>query len=466
MVNGGKAEAIFLGNYTIHGGTANIITAKIREVMEEWGMPMNKIIGLGSDGASVKTGIRSGVGVRLKTSDCPCLVHVRCIAHRVALASQDAAKLSKCISDYRTTVNDVYKLYLYSATRYDRLKELSKVLDDTEFSSVKQPCTVRWLSLIRAVTSTRLNWSALVIEIEEEAAQRKNTVAVNLAKKLKTFSFVATTYMLSDVLPYMEKLVTVFLKDNLNLAMKQPMVESTIGCLQTLLNETGKYEIHLNENVVDGEFCGVKLMYADPRPVIGSDDNDVTAHLPVLDPDHCKRDFQQFRRAAAGLSTVTFANTCQVLINEYADIFPDLSQLATTAITILVSSVPAERGFSVQNRIHTASRIRLSQRRLNNLMILNMHAVDDEMNYARARGIFHTKKEKIVTACTLHRTKKKVLKELKPGAGKLPERMRKHRKRKKEEIEDEVPNPSPSPKKKLPVLARFRCERGKLRGIR
>ncbi|KAK6174632.1 hypothetical protein SNE40_017871 [Patella caerulea] len=70
--NTAKTETIFLGNYSVHSGTAECIVDKIKEVSIEWGIPLNKVIGLGSDGASVMTGIRNGVGVKLLT-DTPVL---------------------------------------------------------------------------------------------------------------------------------------------------------------------------------------------------------------------------------------------------------------------------------------------------------------------------------------------------------------------------------------------------------
>ncbi|KAK6175816.1 hypothetical protein SNE40_014204 [Patella caerulea] len=133
-----KTRTVFLGNHSVHSGMAECIVDKIKEVFKEWGIPLNKVIGLGSDGASVMTGIRNGVGVKLLTeTETPFSIHVHCIAHRVAFASQDAANLPKKIADYRKTLNEVYKLYEYSATQYNPLRDLSKELSNTEFLTVK-----------------------------------------------------------------------------------------------------------------------------------------------------------------------------------------------------------------------------------------------------------------------------------------------------------------------------------------
>ncbi|XP_046572000.1 E3 SUMO-protein ligase KIAA1586-like [Haliotis rubra] len=264
IVNYGKADTVFLGNHTVHDGTASTITDKIKEVFREWNIPINKVVGLGSDGASVMTGRKSGVGVRL-TDECPFLVHVHCIAHRVSLASHDAAKMSKVVTDFTKTLNEIYKLYHYSAVRYERLRDLSQVLSDTEFSSLKQPCSVRWLSLGRAVKSTKDNLPALCMEIEEEATARQNPVATGLQRKMKTFSFVALCYMLTDVLHIMDKLITVFQRDELNLGCIHPVVNASIESLSELLTSSGPSEQYFLDNVSDGVFRSIKLTHDDPR---------------------------------------------------------------------------------------------------------------------------------------------------------------------------------------------------------
>ncbi|XP_046567332.1 zinc finger protein 862-like [Haliotis rubra] len=454
IINYGKADTVFLGNHTVHDGTASTITDKIKEVFREWNIPINKVVGLGSDGASVMTGHKSGVGVRL-TDECPFLVHVHCIAHRVSLASHDAAKMSKVITDFTKTVNEIYKLYQYSAVRYERLRDLSQVLSDTEFSSLKQPCSVRWLSLGRAVKSTKDNLPALCMEIEEEATARQNAVATGLQKKMKTFSFVALCYMLTDVLHIMDKLITVFQRDELNLGCIHPVVNGSIESLSELLTSPGPSEQYFLDNISDGVFRSIKLTHDDPRSrtafqntrsgfitdlcdalrkrfpedslsVIvsldkilnpskypssrndigqyGSDSlevvlayftsDDVTVNnLIGIDTDRARRDFSQFKRTLANLGTKTLTNTCRLLVNDYQVLFPDFAVMATIALTIPVSSVPAERGFSLQNRIHTASRNRLSRERLDNLMLLNMHADDNVV--PRAVQIFRQKKRKV-----------------------------------------------------------------------
>ena len=87
----GKAHTVFCGNYTVAAGDAETVYKKVKEVLEEKKINLVKVIGLGSDGASVLCGKRSGVGVRLQ-QDCPDLIHEHCAAHRVALVASNAAR--------------------------------------------------------------------------------------------------------------------------------------------------------------------------------------------------------------------------------------------------------------------------------------------------------------------------------------------------------------------------------------
>ncbi|KAI4813334.1 hypothetical protein KUCAC02_024666, partial [Chaenocephalus aceratus] len=66
------------------------IYEKVVEVLRGRGIELSKVMGLGSDGASVMTGKHAGVGALLKRVN-PFLIQVHCVAHRAALAAVDAA---------------------------------------------------------------------------------------------------------------------------------------------------------------------------------------------------------------------------------------------------------------------------------------------------------------------------------------------------------------------------------------
>ena len=75
--------------YTVPAGDAETVYDKVKEVLREEGIDARRVVGLGSDGANVIFGRNNGVGVRM-AAESPHLVHVHCIAHRVALVASNA----------------------------------------------------------------------------------------------------------------------------------------------------------------------------------------------------------------------------------------------------------------------------------------------------------------------------------------------------------------------------------------
>eukprot|EP00745_Piridium_sociabile_P032989 TRINITY_DN56445_c2_g1_i1.p1 TRINITY_DN56445_c2_g1~~TRINITY_DN56445_c2_g1_i1.p1 ORF type:complete len:657 (+),score=129.59 TRINITY_DN56445_c2_g1_i1:167-1972(+) len=418
----GSVGTVFLGNYTIDNGTAECVFEKVVSVMTEWGITDRQLAGFGSDGASVMTGRLNGVGVRL-TGRQPALVHVHCVAHRVALTAKDATTRVVSVSDYRLSLQQVYKLYKASGDRTHRLREMCDTLDDVDYVCLQHPISVRWLSLGRAVSSIRKMYTALVMELEEEA-QRKNPAAEGLVRKFKMYSFVAMTYMLSDVIPVIERLNLTFQKDSVNLSVVQPMVESTKDALQHLLTTPGDFEGDFAAGINAGQFQSVHLTHVDRRqtferarsafiqelidsftarfppnqistlsafakifdveryPQVAELDEYAAAEMAELTRQYAammngpraNQQFNQFKRTLCRYGARTFDTACTAVIRHLSLQFPDFGLLAQIALVIPVSSVPCERGFSVQNKIKTLARNRLSEARVSRLMTLKMES--------------------------------------------------------------------------------------------
>lgn len=89
----------FAGLKECHNAKATGITEAIKEVLNEiddkW---KQKLVCLGSDGASVMIGENNSVHVHLKT-DVPSLISIHCIAHKLELGFQDTIKDLKPFQD-------------------------------------------------------------------------------------------------------------------------------------------------------------------------------------------------------------------------------------------------------------------------------------------------------------------------------------------------------------------------------
>ena len=90
----GEASVAFLCNEQITDCTANGIETALIHVLTQKGITddtVSKLLGLGTDGASVMTGRLNGLGAKLKRRN-PKLTQVHCVAHRLNLAASQAGK--------------------------------------------------------------------------------------------------------------------------------------------------------------------------------------------------------------------------------------------------------------------------------------------------------------------------------------------------------------------------------------
>ena len=127
IICSGELRVEFCANISIADGKADTLYNSILNWLQEVGVGINKVSGFGSDGASVMTGRLNGVGVKLK-ADNPKIIHIWCAAHRLALASYWAAKHVPYLAIVNEMLIAIYNFYQYSACRYNKVRELQKIL--------------------------------------------------------------------------------------------------------------------------------------------------------------------------------------------------------------------------------------------------------------------------------------------------------------------------------------------------
>ena len=104
-----KRSSFFLGNLEITeiSCTAEVIYDEVKKFLKAKGVDISKLHGFGSDGASIMTGKIRGVAARFK-EDCPFLISVHCIAHRLNLVTEKAALAVPFVASFQQTLTDVY----------------------------------------------------------------------------------------------------------------------------------------------------------------------------------------------------------------------------------------------------------------------------------------------------------------------------------------------------------------------
>ena len=123
--------------------------------LTEIDFPLDRVSDTGTDGANVMVGSKTGLVVRLQEGN-PTIVGTWCVAHRLALVCFWAAKAVAYMQTVQTIRVDIYVLYKYFASRYNKIRELQKIMD-AKVRQFKKPTNVRWLSLhdsVQAMVST------------------------------------------------------------------------------------------------------------------------------------------------------------------------------------------------------------------------------------------------------------------------------------------------------------------------
>ena len=103
-----KIHCRFLNFVELPGGTAPEIVDAVLNVLAMRNMPLDKLCGIATNGASVMVGCRTGVTTQLKEKN-PYLLSIHCIAYRLALASGQAADSVPYVKQYQLYINSIYK---------------------------------------------------------------------------------------------------------------------------------------------------------------------------------------------------------------------------------------------------------------------------------------------------------------------------------------------------------------------
>ncbi|XP_068708005.1 zinc finger protein 862-like [Montipora foliosa] len=96
-----KPETRFVTNAHVADGTAATITESITKALNQRNVSLQKVTGLGSDGASVMTSNKKGVTGKLERLN-PKIVNIHCIAHRLQLCVSQAADKVKYLKSSKT----------------------------------------------------------------------------------------------------------------------------------------------------------------------------------------------------------------------------------------------------------------------------------------------------------------------------------------------------------------------------
>lgn len=123
----------------------------------EFNIPMENIIGFGSDGCNIMMGCNNSVASRFKNSH-PGIVIMKCVCHSAHLCASEACK--KLPRRCEDLARNIYNHFKCSAKRQNSFKEFQIFLN-LEIHKILHPSQTRWLSLNEVVIRLIEQWNAL-----------------------------------------------------------------------------------------------------------------------------------------------------------------------------------------------------------------------------------------------------------------------------------------------------------------
>ena len=426
------------------GATGEAVVSKVRKALEENGVQLQKCVGFASDGARAMTGRVNGAAAILQ-QECPSMVAVHCVAHRLALASSQAAKAFPELVQYKRTLISIYSYFSHSSKRVHTLQEVQMVLEDP-LLRCKPLYDVRWLSFFNAVGAVKRTFKSLIVYFDQEVAEHNDPIAKGLVTQISSYSFLAITHMLYDVLSELTRLSKIFQKESLDFSIIGPSVDATIASISStpgpVLTEFIE-QAETNGVFVEGHTLTVslsdkqkfkKLQESFVADIVSNlrarfPQTSVLLAMSVLDPQHlpqdsaklptygnsqldvlikhfsiqcptisseCKEEWSSLKQLAAkNYSMLSLQKFWVLICRSHKEQYPHLIKLAHACMAIPITTATCERGFSTQNRIKTKIRNRLKTKSLDILMRLSEEGPPvNEMDYNRPAKIWYEAKER------------------------------------------------------------------------
>eukprot|EP00794_Sanderia_malayensis_P012318 gene12318-13588_t len=132
----------------------------IRRTLEESGLSLKKIIGIGVDGCSTMVGIHHSMSTYFKNLVSE-IVIFKCVCHSLQLAASKAADVMPDHLDFM--VSESYNLFAHSTKRLIGYKELHKTITNEIPNKLLQLSATRWMSRYECIRRIIDQWEPLML---------------------------------------------------------------------------------------------------------------------------------------------------------------------------------------------------------------------------------------------------------------------------------------------------------------
>ena len=179
---------------------------------------MRSLAGLASEGASVFTDSKNGVGVKLRKKQeehieegsTPIMQQLWCVCHRLALACTNANDSVKYVSVVERNLQQLWSLFenlnkktaLYANVQMNlssiRVNENTRKVVTRK---IQKACRTRWLSLGKAVKRLKQDYPAVLTTLKTLDEEHHDAAAEGPFTRLNTFKCIGTIHLLNQIIP-------------------------------------------------------------------------------------------------------------------------------------------------------------------------------------------------------------------------------------------------------------------------
>ena len=308
------------------------------------------------------------------------------------------------------------------------LHAIQEILNDP-IIKLKEAKDVRWLSHEHAIRALIRTLPSLITILEREATERDEPTAVGLVRVVKTYYFVASCYLLSLVLPHINRLSLLFQAKSVDLSLLRPTLTATIEAIKGYrsadlkeaeskinsdlsefsirVSSTQKDEFRRNiqEKYIDDLITQLENRFPDSVEVeafsifdpskipsssteLGTYGNEKLAVMGEKYASGDDADFQiedlrseweSFRHLLSGsYRGESMQGVLKTLASgpALAAMYPCLSKLACIALILPISTAECERSFSAMKRVKTELHNRLITTTLDHLLRISISGPD------------------------------------------------------------------------------------------
>jgi hypothetical protein len=178
-------------------------------------------------------GNNNGVAAQLKKEN-PFMTSVHCIAHRLHLAGQDAAKEVTYFKEYEVICKQLYGYFSGSYKRMQNLKLMKDVNEDPQLT-ILNIINTRWLSMSNVVHNLYQIIFSIIDALNDDMSNAENQKDRDRASQLVSNldpKFIISTMFLADLMYILTKMIKIFQRDHIDLSELKHSLETTISAIK------------------------------------------------------------------------------------------------------------------------------------------------------------------------------------------------------------------------------------------